>query len=65
MIIVRPEFKDTMVIKQGRHPILEKILDEPPVPNNTVKLTISCISKRELGNHKLVFQSKLLTIYYV
>ncbi|XP_070563567.1 mutS protein homolog 4-like [Ptychodera flava] len=32
---VRPEFTDTLAIKQGRHPILEKISAEPPVPNNT------------------------------
>ncbi|XP_077981944.1 mutS protein homolog 4-like [Glandiceps talaboti] len=32
---VKPEFTDTLAIKQGRHPILEKISLEPPVPNNT------------------------------
>ncbi|CAI9729270.1 homolog 4-like [Octopus vulgaris] len=31
----RPEFTDTVAIKQSRHPILEKIAREPPVPNNT------------------------------
>ena len=31
---VRPEFTDTLAIKQGRHPILEKIGIETPVPNN-------------------------------
>ncbi|KAK3734853.1 hypothetical protein QZH41_017561, partial [Actinostola sp. cb2023] len=31
---VRPEFTDTLAIKQGRHPILDKILPESPVPNN-------------------------------
>uniref|UniRef100_H3AEP5 MutS protein homolog 4 n=1 Tax=Latimeria chalumnae TaxID=7897 RepID=H3AEP5_LATCH len=31
---VRPEFTDTLAIKQGRHPILEKISVEKPVPNN-------------------------------
>ncbi|GAB1599457.1 mutS protein homolog 4 [Argonauta hians] len=31
----RPEFTDTVAIKQSRHPILEKILREPLVPNNT------------------------------
>ncbi|XP_032231017.2 mutS protein homolog 4 [Nematostella vectensis] len=31
---VRPEFTDTLAIKQGRHPILDKILHETPVPNN-------------------------------
>jgi len=35
-LTVRPEFTDTLAIKQGRHPILEKISVEPPVPNNTV-----------------------------
>ena len=31
-----PEFTDTLAVKQGRHPILEKIAFEIPVPNNTV-----------------------------
>lgn len=33
---VCPEFTDTLAVKQGYHPILEKIKFEPPVPNNTV-----------------------------
>ncbi|XP_027047285.1 mutS protein homolog 4-like [Pocillopora damicornis] len=32
---VRPEFTDTLAIKNGRHPILDKILPEPPTANNT------------------------------
>ncbi|XP_074077248.1 mutS protein homolog 4 isoform X2 [Macrotis lagotis] len=32
---VRPEFTDTLAIKQGWHPILEKISVERPVANNT------------------------------
>ncbi|XP_073448179.1 mutS protein homolog 4 [Aquarana catesbeiana] len=32
---VRPEFTDTMAIKQGWHPILEKISLSKPVPNDT------------------------------
>ncbi|XP_032883746.1 mutS protein homolog 4 [Amblyraja radiata] len=32
---VRPEFTDTLAIKQGCHPILEKISMEKPVANNT------------------------------
>ncbi|KAM9324666.1 mutS protein homolog 4 [Gastrophryne carolinensis] len=32
---VRPEFTDTMAIKQGWHPILEKIALSKPVPNDT------------------------------
>ncbi|KAG0239065.1 MutS protein msh4 [Mortierella sp. GBA43] len=32
---VRPEFADTLVIKQGRHPIIEKIFSSPFVPNDT------------------------------
>nr|XP_056701237.1 mutS protein homolog 4 [Euleptes europaea] len=32
---VRPEFTDTLAIKQGWHPVLEKISIEKPVPNNT------------------------------
>lgn len=33
--LVRPEFTDTLAIKQGWHPILEKIAMEKPVSNNT------------------------------
>ena len=33
---VRPEFTDTLAVKMGRHPILEKISYEQPVPNNSV-----------------------------
>lgn len=33
--LVRPEFTDTLAIKQGWHPILEKISVEKPVANNT------------------------------
>ncbi|CAG5866394.1 unnamed protein product, partial [Menidia menidia] len=32
---VRPEFTDTMAIKQGRHPILERIALQQPVSNNS------------------------------
>ncbi|KAM4642188.1 mutS protein homolog 4 [Discoglossus pictus] len=32
---VRPEFTDTLAIKQGWHPILEKISLGKPIPNNT------------------------------
>lgn len=35
---VRPDLTDTLAIKQGRHPILDKITCDPPVPNNTVRL---------------------------
>lgn len=37
---VRPEFTDTLAIKNGRHPILDKILPEPPTPNNTVGMVL-------------------------
>jgi DNA mismatch repair protein MSH4 len=37
-VLVRPEFTDTLAIRQGRHPILDKILPEQPVPNNTVRI---------------------------
>lgn len=30
-----PEFVDTVAVKQGWHPILEKIAVEKPVPNST------------------------------
>ncbi|XP_036397399.1 mutS protein homolog 4 [Megalops cyprinoides] len=32
---VRPEFTDTLAIKQGRHPILERISGRQPVSNNS------------------------------
>lgn len=35
-VTVCPEFTDTLAVKQGYHPILEKIKFEPPVPNNIV-----------------------------
>jgi DNA mismatch repair protein MSH4 len=39
-VLVRPEFTDTLAIRQGRHPILDKILPESPVPNNAVRKII-------------------------
>lgn len=32
---VRPEFTDTLAIKQGRHPILERISGQQHISNNT------------------------------
>ncbi|XP_072545639.1 mutS protein homolog 4 [Salminus brasiliensis] len=32
---VRPEFTDTLAIKQGRHPILERIAGKQPISNNS------------------------------
>jgi len=32
----RPEFTDTLVVKQGRHPILDRISFEPVVANSVV-----------------------------
>uniref|UniRef100_A0A8C4GJ29 DNA mismatch repair protein n=2 Tax=Dicentrarchus labrax TaxID=13489 RepID=A0A8C4GJ29_DICLA len=32
---VRPEFTDTLAIKQGRHPILERMAGQRPVSNNS------------------------------
>ncbi|XP_041828884.1 mutS protein homolog 4 isoform X2 [Melanotaenia boesemani] len=32
---VRPEFTDTLAIKQGRHPILERLARQQPVSNNS------------------------------
>ncbi|XP_039597804.1 mutS protein homolog 4 [Polypterus senegalus] len=32
---VRPEFTDTLAIKEGRHPILERISSQQPVSNST------------------------------
>ena len=43
-LLVRPEYTDTFAIKNGRHPILDKILPEPPTPNNTVGIAIVKIS---------------------
>lgn len=41
-VIVRPEFTDTLAIKQGRHPILEKVSPHKVmVPNDSVKITIN------------------------
>lgn len=42
---VRPEFTDTFAIKNGRHPILDKILPEPPTPNNTVGIAVKFKNK--------------------
>ena len=33
---VRPEFTDTLAIKQGYHPVLQKVNCETVVPNDTV-----------------------------
>lgn len=32
--LVRPEFTDTLAIKQSRHPILERISGTQPISNN-------------------------------
>ncbi|KAI4879092.1 hypothetical protein NFI96_014431 [Prochilodus magdalenae] len=32
---VRPEFTDTLAIKQGRHPLLERIAGKEPISNNS------------------------------
>ncbi|KAF4084026.1 hypothetical protein AMELA_G00124150 [Ameiurus melas] len=32
---VRPEFTDTLAIRQGRHPILERVAGQQPIPNNS------------------------------
>lgn len=32
---VRPEFTDTLAIKQGRHPILERMAGQQPISNNS------------------------------
>ena len=51
IVLVRPEFTDTLAIRQGRHPMLEKILSEEPVPNNTVSITqiVKCFLIPELA----------------
>ena len=41
-ISVRPEFTDTLAIKEGRHPILERILSQGSiVPNDSVSFKYS------------------------
>jgi len=37
VLLVRPDFTDTLGIRHGRHPILDKMAVEPPVANSTVK----------------------------
>lgn len=32
---VRPEFTDTLAVKNGRHPILERMVGHQPVANNS------------------------------
>lgn len=32
---MRPEFTDTLAIKQGRHPILERMAGQQPISNNS------------------------------
>lgn len=34
--LVCPEFTTTLAVKQGRHPILDKMSAQPPVSNNVV-----------------------------
>ena len=41
---VRPYFTDTLAIKQGRHPILDKISVETPVPNSVVEIAYICLN---------------------
>ena len=36
VLLVRPDFTDTLAIKQGRHPILDKITLDDPIPNDAV-----------------------------
>lgn len=38
LFTVRPEFTDTFAVKQSRHPILDKISLQSPVPNNIVSM---------------------------
>ena len=49
---VRPYFTDTLAIKQGRHPILDKISVETPVPNNVVGYVINMLLDMKLGNNQ-------------
>ena len=37
-LLVRPEFTDTLAVKQSRHPIMEKVSYETPIPNNIVSV---------------------------
>ena len=40
---VRPELTDTFACKQSRHPVLDRILIQPPVPNNIVSFLHECV----------------------
>ena len=33
---VRPKFNDYMAIQQGLHPVLEKVINRKPIPNDIV-----------------------------
>ena len=44
ILTVRPEFTDTFAIKQGRHPILEKISSNGPMVPNDIVSTYSYLS---------------------
>ena len=45
LFAVRPELTDTLAFKESRHPILDKVSFQPPIPNNIVRLFIlmSCL----------------------
>jgi len=36
VLLVRPEFADTLAVKHGKHPIMDRISLEPLVPNSVV-----------------------------
>ena len=38
LLAVCPEFSDTLAIKQGHHPVLEKLSHESLVPNSAVRM---------------------------
>jgi len=40
LLLVRPEFYDTLAIKEGRHPILEKISCDNRLTGNDVVRTL-------------------------
>lgn len=53
-----PEFTDTLAIKQGCHPILQKVAYDSPVPNNTV--SIRSVKENDVLNSMLQQEVTLL-----
>jgi len=62
VLIARPEFTDTLAVKQGRHPILDRISFKPIVPNSIVRnVRLVCIFYLLLRCTYTVFRKKTPT----